>query len=55
MWRGWRSALRTAGAPVTQRQAVMATLAIADLWLAFTRDPDRHPVGVVMAEVPGQR
>jgi methylmalonyl-CoA/ethylmalonyl-CoA epimerase len=45
------AALRERGAPIEGEPHVVARLGAVDLWLAFTRDPDGHVVGL-MSERP---
>ena len=41
------AALRAAGAGIRSEPHVVARLGAKDLWIAFTADPDGHPVGLM--------
>jgi methylmalonyl-CoA/ethylmalonyl-CoA epimerase len=46
------AALRASGARIRSEPHVVARLGAHDLWLAFTEDPDGHPVGLMCERVP---
>ena len=47
-------AITAKGAPVKEAPKAIARVGGREVWLAFTEDPDGHPVGI-MSEVPVDR
>jgi hypothetical protein len=44
-------AITAKGAPIKEAPKAIARVGAREVWLAFTEDPDAHPVGL-MSEVP---